>query len=148
MARKGENIRQRSDKRWEARFISGRSADGRAIYKSVYGKTYNEVKQKRILAILEILNGEIPEKISSDRRKNDISDTKFHFLCEQWLEIKRSSGVKESTYNKYYNICHKYLIPALGEIKCSDMAREMLEMKRVFIDKVTFGKTADAVGAL
>lgn len=54
MARKGENIRQRSDKRWEARFISVRSADGRAIYKSVYGKTYNEVMKKPGNAIFAI----------------------------------------------------------------------------------------------
>ena len=29
MARRGENIRKRSDGRWEGRYIKGRSADGK-----------------------------------------------------------------------------------------------------------------------
>lgn len=39
MARRGENIRKRVDGRWEARIIIGYDDSGKAIYKSVYGKT-------------------------------------------------------------------------------------------------------------
>lgn len=47
MGRHGENIRKRKDGRWEARVISSYKPDGKAIYRSVYGKTYLEAKEKR-----------------------------------------------------------------------------------------------------
>lgn len=40
MARRGENIRKRKDGRWEGRYIKSREANGKAIYGSVYGKTW------------------------------------------------------------------------------------------------------------
>jgi len=46
MARRGENIRQRKDGRWEGRYIKGRAPDGRALYGSVYAKGYLEVCTK------------------------------------------------------------------------------------------------------
>ena len=45
--RTGDNIRQRADGRFEARYIKGRNEAGRAIYASCYGKTYEEAKAKR-----------------------------------------------------------------------------------------------------
>lgn len=46
MARRGENIYRRKDGRWEGRYKCGFSADGKAKYRSVYARTYNEVKEK------------------------------------------------------------------------------------------------------
>ena len=40
MARHGENIRKRKDGRWEARYIASYDDKGKAVYKSVYGNTY------------------------------------------------------------------------------------------------------------
>ena len=48
--RTGTNIRLRSDGRYEARYIKGRDENGKIIYGSCYGKTYEEVQQKRDLA--------------------------------------------------------------------------------------------------
>ena len=45
MARRGENIRKRSDGRWEGRYIKGRSADGKPCWGYVYGTTYAEVRE-------------------------------------------------------------------------------------------------------
>lgn len=45
MARRGENIRKRSDGRWEGRYIKGRSADGKPCWGYVYGATYTEVRE-------------------------------------------------------------------------------------------------------
>lgn len=45
MARRGENIRKRSDGRWEGRYIKGRSADGKPCWGYVYGATYAEVRE-------------------------------------------------------------------------------------------------------
>ena len=46
MARKGENIYRRKDGRWEGRYIADRTMDGKAVYRSVYAKTYTQAKQK------------------------------------------------------------------------------------------------------
>ncbi|MDD5822976.1 MAG: hypothetical protein PUD55_00880 [Firmicutes bacterium] len=45
--RTGDNIRQRKDGRYEARYIRSRDDSGRAIYASCYGKTYDEAKARR-----------------------------------------------------------------------------------------------------
>ena len=46
MARRGENIRQRKDGRWEGRYIKSRTPDWRAQYGSVYADGYLAVKAK------------------------------------------------------------------------------------------------------
>ena len=46
MSKRGENIRKRKDGRWEGRYIKSRESNGKAIYGSVYGKTYTSVKEK------------------------------------------------------------------------------------------------------
>lgn len=51
MSRRGDNIRKRKDGRWEGRYIYARNNKGKALYKSVYGKTYTEVKVKLIEAV-------------------------------------------------------------------------------------------------
>ena len=45
--RTGENIRERKDGRFEARYIKGRDENGKLIYGYCYGKTYEEAKAKR-----------------------------------------------------------------------------------------------------
>lgn len=42
MSRSGENITKRKDGRWEARVIEGRTCEGKAHYRFLYGKTYSE----------------------------------------------------------------------------------------------------------
>ena len=43
----GDNIRQRTDGRFEARYIKGRDERGRAVYGYCYGKTLEEASRKR-----------------------------------------------------------------------------------------------------
>ena len=45
--RTGDNVRQRADGRFEARFPKGRDAQGKLIYGCCYGKTYEEAVRKR-----------------------------------------------------------------------------------------------------
>ena len=57
MAKKGENITKRKDGRWEARILVGYNEKGRALYKSLYAKSYSEVKIKGLLKYkLTLLN--------------------------------------------------------------------------------------------
>ena len=51
MARRGESVYKRKDGRWEARYAYSKNAQGKTIYRSVYGKSYSEVKNKRIQAL-------------------------------------------------------------------------------------------------
>ena len=105
MARKGENIYKRKDKRWEGRYIKGHDLSGKARFGYVYGKTYLEVKK----ALIE--------------RKADSRDTLLNIksgekatlaqYCEEWLTISRNR-VKPSTYAKYRNIILHYIIPHIG----------------------------------
>lgn len=52
--RKGDNIRLRSDGRYEARYIKDRDASGKAIYGYCYGKTYEEAEEKRFQHLKDI----------------------------------------------------------------------------------------------
>ena len=45
--RKGDNIRLRSDGRYEARYIKSRDETGKILYGYCYGKTIEEAKEKR-----------------------------------------------------------------------------------------------------
>ena len=45
--KKGENIRIRSDGRYEARYIKSRDENGKIQYGYCYGQTYEEAKEKR-----------------------------------------------------------------------------------------------------
>ncbi len=49
MARHGENIRRRQDGRWEGRYAVYSKEKGRRIYQSVYGRSYDEVKDKLLI---------------------------------------------------------------------------------------------------
>lgn len=49
MSKRGENIYKRKDGRWEGRYIKERSADGKARYAYVYGKSYADAKQKLLI---------------------------------------------------------------------------------------------------
>ena len=46
MSRHGENIRKRKDGRWEGRYAIYSEEKKKKIYHSIYGKSYEEVKEK------------------------------------------------------------------------------------------------------
>lgn len=57
MGRRGESIFRRKDGRWEARYLLGKdAATGKAKYRSVYGNTYSEAKEKRMQAMTKTYN--------------------------------------------------------------------------------------------
>lgn len=100
MSRRGDNIRKRKDGRWEGRYVVARTSDGITKYRSVYGKTYTEVKNK--------LQQCIKDKLMPT---NGCSDS-VNIIAVRWLEdIKRYK--KYATYVKYdyiYNIHIKHHI--------------------------------------
>jgi len=118
MPRKGENIYKRKDHRWEARYIRGRRADGKALYGYCYGKTYKEVKQK--LQEAKSNQGTVSEQESRPMEKT------FGDCCAEWLQLTRNR-VKESTYVKYAGIMEKYILPRFGEGKTQELSSVSLE---------------------
>lgn len=46
LSRRGDNIRKRKDGRYEGRYIDRYDEQGKACYKSVYGSSYTEAKNK------------------------------------------------------------------------------------------------------
>lgn len=115
MARRGENIRKRSDGRWEGRYIKGRSADGKPFWGYVYGATYAEVR-------------EISIRKKAEHGIYNLSNTEITFLAvsEQWLYSVRQS-VKESTFSHYQYTLRHYLLPVFGYFKMSALDEKILE---------------------
>lgn len=109
MSRKGESIFKRKDGRWEGRYIKSRNLKGKAIYGYVYGNSYGQARKKlrQKAAGIELSTQKLPEQIS-------ITMT-FGALAERWL-CSKYTNVKESTYIKYRNLLHRYIIPRLGTI--------------------------------
>lgn len=98
MPRRGENIRKRTDGRWEGRYkCSSVIPNTKTRYKSIYGKSYSEVKQRLLLAAQE--------------QQLDIAapaiNCPFSKCAVSWLDSV-SQRCKYSTYIKYQYIleCH------------------------------------------
>lgn len=104
MPRHGENIFKRKDNRWEGRYISHYDNNGKAVYKSVYAKTYRDTKIK--LESAKEQNGKITENQSIKTFKD---------LLYYWLEFNNAKN-KNSTQDKYEYMIRKYIVPYLGGI--------------------------------
>ena len=104
MAKRGNNIYHRADGRWEGRYYH----KGTQKYKSVYGKSYTETKEK-----LDRLRNEV--LIPSARCSLLFSD-----VMKLWLESRRSR-IKESSYAGYRNKLEKQIFPYFGNLKYSHL---------------------------
>ena len=111
MPRRGENIRKRKDGRWEGRCRIGTRPDGAPCYRSVYGKTYCEVKTK-----LSALKQKSPLDISTARKERCFRD-----VSELWIRANRIR-LKDSTILKYEFLLDKHINPVLGGIRLSQLS--------------------------
>lgn len=101
MARHGENIHKRKDGRWEARVIVGYDDNHKAIYKSYYGNTYEEVKQKK--------------ELSGDLKPSRLSfSITFDEAALEWLS-SRKGKIKISSYNHYLNQYELHIKPVFAD---------------------------------
>ena len=108
MARRGENIFKRKDGRWEARVLEYRE-NGSKAYRSLYGKSYTEVKAKKEEYYGAVHQSAVPvaKKLAT-----------FAYLAESWLTTVKGT-VKESSYTRYYRNVYCYLVPAIGKYSIS-----------------------------
>lgn len=122
MSRRGECIYKRKDGRWEARFICTYE-NGKAKYKYIYGKSYNEVKLKRLSAMTSPL--------STVKNKSDSIATVTD-VAKAWL-MYVSPTIKESTLTRYNRQLEKYILPVIGSIVIS---KTEVQTIRCFIQKL------------
>lgn len=98
MPRMGENIRKRKDGRYEGRYAEGCKPDGTVKYRSVYGKTYAEAKQKLYGAV----SG---QTVSENRPKSKLLVSQ---VASMWLQSKKPY-IKQSTYSHYLSVTEKHI---------------------------------------
>lgn len=126
MARRTDNIHKRKDGRWEGRYKIGNTSTGKTKYRSVYGKTYTEVKNK--MYDISVIATSAP----TNRR-----DLKLCELLNLWFNAN-SVKHKGSTENKYLWTMEKHIIPELGNLKLSQITSAVINdfLKR----KLTSGR--------
>ena len=134
MPKRGENIRKRKDGRWEGRYKNGIKPDGTVLYKSVYAKTYREVKEKLISA-----------KNKKDLPVHQFSTEKiFSEILYLWEETNRVR-IKKSTAQKYDYLIKTHIIPDLGGLKVSQITASAINL---FLQKKLTDGRLDGKGKL
>lgn len=103
MARRGENIYKRKDGRWEGRYKDGADSFGKTKYRSVYARTYSEVKAK-------LISRRSAQGIEPD------SKLTIKVLFDEWLSSVQLR-VKPSTYANYTMKLSKHILPVFGSLR-------------------------------
>ena len=120
MSRRGENIRKRSDGRWEGRYMIY-SSDGHKKYRSVYSHTYKGVKQK----LMQFKANTVIMQTSQSETDVDKQSVTIDDLSQQWLAYVLNHR-KYSTYRKYAGIYEKYIQKSFGDIMTEELRPDMI----------------------
>lgn len=128
MSRRGDNIRKRADGRWEGRYRAI-SESGEIRYRSVYGKSYSEVKEKladtihRTYSARGLCRNEILTDVD-----NMVLSVDFCALVEEWLlEIEKNR--KYSTYIKYKTLYQCHIQALFSEDTFSQMTNSYIQSR-------------------
>ena len=114
MSRRGDHIHKRKDGRWEGRYKFGIKENGTVAYRSVYGKTYAECKDKL-------------EKYSSKNLSPNTKykEYKFSEVLISWLNANHIR-LKGSTINKYQYMIESHILPELGNRRVSTITSSVV----------------------
>ena len=122
MPRRGENIRKRKDGRWEGRYTVYDDQSGSGSLRSVYARSYAEVKVK-------LFNAKQQSQKRAARaativwQKND--EPTFGNIASLWLNTVSEKN-KHSTYIKYRSIYQKYLKDSLADISMHHISGDQI----------------------
>lgn len=134
MPKRGENIHKRKDGRWEGRLKVGKHPNGATKYKSVYAKTYGEVKKK-------LNNARYP---GLTPKKEPSGDSEFREVMNAWFNASKFA-MKGSTIYKYTYLMERHIEPELGAARIGDITSGVIS---AFIEqKLRCGKL-DGSGGL
>lgn len=112
MPKYGENIYHRKDGRWEARYIFMRLPNGKAKYKSVYGKTHDIAKEKQLAGMLALTH-----------ESAAVCELTLKELFVQYLA---QTDVKTSTREWYRFMLERHIIPYFGKTPASKLTTKEL----------------------
>lgn len=133
MPRRGDNIRKRKDGRWEARYTRDDCGDDAKKYGSVYGRTYQEAKEKRDLIIKQ-----------GHQQKPLSGGLMFKDILEAWQDSNRVR-LKEASISRYQNLIDTHILPELGSKRMGKLSAT--EINRFLATKLEKGRL-DGTGGL
>ena len=114
MARRGENIYKRRDGRWEGRYRVGCNPNGKPKYRSIYGHSYREVKEKLTV-----------EKLKFRITPTSAGKVTVKALFMKWMQAVQLR-VKPSTFANYRMKIEKHLLPEFGGFRYEDITAEQI----------------------
>ena len=109
MPKRGEHIHKRKDGRWEGRYKCGTTEKGKTAYRSVYARTYAEVKEK----LLDRMR-------STDEIRIPAESVTFGEALDLWLEANRLR-YKGATVMRYENLVNSHIRPELQNVRLSQL---------------------------
>lgn len=115
MSKRGERIYKRKDGRWEGRYRNGTDKNGKAVYRSVYGKSYSDVKKK--------LSAHNEQNTVLSPTPIKVAMFRDAVLLWQKTNLNRYKGATEM---KYDNLIEHHILPLLGECKLSEINSVLL----------------------
>lgn len=117
MARRGENIRKRKDGRWEGRYSTFEPQSKKSVVRSIYAKSYSEVKEKLTAAKMNA-------QYMAKKQKN-ASDVQFYLVADEWLATIENTR-KHATFIKYRFIYQKHIKEKTENLILAKMDEDIL----------------------
>lgn len=115
MPRRGTNIYKRKDGRWEGRILYEQPSRQQKKYRSVYGRTYQETRQK------------MEQEKELLRKGNSTADLTIQEAAGIWLS-DRSPYLKVSTASTYRNMIETHIVPRTGDLLVSQFNQQAMEL--------------------
>jgi integrase len=106
------HIVKRGEKTWMVRIFLGRDGKGKRRY---LNKTIRGTKKK----VNEYLSKTLTD-ISAGTFVQSSADSVEDYL-EKWLETAARPRLRENTYREYKGLIQRYVKPALGRLRLSDL---------------------------
>lgn len=125
MPKRGENVRKRKDGRWEGRYTVKDVCRGTTCVRSVYAKTYSEVRRK-------LANARESAQLMSEKEYSVKEEVEVDNVVARWFEtIERTR--KHSTCVKYKNIYYVYIQKIIGSVNINKLTQETINS--IILDK-------------
>lgn len=128
MARHGENIRKRKDGRWEGRYPVYSEKKGKQVYCSVYGRTYDEVREKLTIKKILVKEHSEADEWTADQKIHILKSISLTEAAQDWLKQVRKKR-KPSTYIKYDLIYRNHIEKIFGDITLSEITDSTVKQK-------------------
>lgn len=128
MARHGENIRKRKDGRWEGRYPVYSAEKEKLVYCSVYGRTYEEAREKLIAKKKFIKDKSVAGEKMCESKTQILKEVAFTEAAQDWLAQVQETR-KPSTYVKYSLIYQNHIESTFAGVALLDVTNALVKEK-------------------